>query len=337
MRVRNTWFLGLAGAGLAFGGAVAGELSEQSVALPQDVVYAATAFQGWMTRAAAIDPGFKDGPGVGKGLEVGASYEARQFEQGMIAYGAIAALRNDAFVAGVADAASSKGPEALSAQLIADPSAVTKIGGADEAARVVTAALDGVSTPLIAAGAQVKAASYSIQHEAWSTAKVADPQGRAAEMKTLSATPSKPADAAAAAMAAALVGSGQSISPPAAGYSDVQVRSLALAAEAVLGHASASERDRLAPLLTEDRSVECLKAAKLDLFNCVAGAAAEYGDVYCLAQNAMTDTAQCVADAAHSRPLPATPAPQLAAQAPRPSPPPVLQLASGRTLRIDGN
>jgi hypothetical protein len=347
MRIGKALAIGLAGAGVACSGAIASELAAQSFALPRDVVSAAAAFQGYMSRAAAIDTGFKNEAAVSNGLHTGAAYEPRQFEEGMIAYGAVAALRDDAFVTGVTQAGGARGSDALAAQLIANPASVTQLAGADEAARMVAAALEAKSAALEAAGVQAKSASYSIQHHAWSKVMVPDPQQRLAEVKSLSAAPAQPGDDETGAMVAAVAGSSSPAATAPAAYTDVQVRSLALAAEAVLGHASASERDKLSPLLSESRGAECLHMAKLNLYQCMAVAGPHYEDVFCLAQHAMADTAECVADAAHGRAAPGTASPTFvtAQAAPRPAPqaapqaasqPGTLQLASGRTLRVDG-
>src|SRR5690242_13375408 len=91
----------LVGACMAVGVAVAEEPQEQAFSLPQEVVSAATAFEHYMTSAARIDAGFADGEAVARGLKTAASYEPSQMEEGMIAYGAIVALQDDRFVAGV--------------------------------------------------------------------------------------------------------------------------------------------------------------------------------------------------------------------------------------------
>ena len=91
----------LAGACLVVGGAVAGEFDDDAFALPQEVVSAATVFQAYMAGAAHIDGGFSNGDGVEHGLKTAAAYQPAQLEEGMIAYGAIAALQDDRFVDGV--------------------------------------------------------------------------------------------------------------------------------------------------------------------------------------------------------------------------------------------
>jgi hypothetical protein len=80
----------------------------------------------------------------------------------------------------------------------------------------------------------------------------------------------------------------------------IEARALALAAESVLGRAHGADRDRLTPLFSEGDSAECLRIAKLNLYQCMAVAGPQYEDIYCMGQHAMSDTAKCVAGAAHA-------------------------------------
>ena len=83
-------------------------------------------------------------------------------------------------------------------------------------------------------------------------------------------------------------------------YTAIEARSLALAAESILGHARGADRDRLTPLLTETDSAFWLKMAKLNLYQCMAVAGPQYEDMFCLGQHALYDTGQCVDHAAHA-------------------------------------
>jgi hypothetical protein len=103
-------------------------------------------------------------------------------------------------------------------------------------------------------------------------------------------------------MLAAIIGA----EPGAAGQTDthlditaIEARALALAAESVLGRARSADRDWLSPLVSEPDSAECLRMAKLDLYQCMAVAGPQYEDIYCMGHHALKETAQCVAGAAH--------------------------------------
>ena len=76
------------------------------------------------------------------------------------------------------------------------------------------------------------------------------------------------------------------------------LRQSALAALAILDGAGGGEDGRLTPVISETISADCLRLAKLNLFQCLSVAGPEYEDVYCLGQHAVLDTGQCVAGAA---------------------------------------
>jgi hypothetical protein len=114
-----------------------------------------------------------------------------------------------------------------------------------------------------------------------------------------------------------------------AGYTAIEARALALAAESVLGRAHSAERDRLTPLFSEADSAECLRMAKLNLYQCMAVAGPQYEDVFCMGQHALTDTARCVAVAAHGSGA------QMASLGPKPATAAYAPLGAHRSLQID--
>jgi hypothetical protein len=302
MNVRKVTAGALAGASLVVGAAIADE--DAGFAMPREAVSAATVFEGYMESAAAIQSGFASDDAVTAGLRAGVSYEPAQLEEGMIAYGAIAALQDDGFVTGV-DQAGGRGVEArraLAERLVEDPSEATRIDGASGALLRIERALAARAAPLMDAGQGVKAAAYSVQHQAWSKIMVSDPQSRLAEVKSLSAQRAQPSESDNQHMMTGLVGPAPSASDAApATYSAVEAHALALAAESVLGYAHGSDRDRLAPLLTETSSAQCLRMAKLNLYQCMAVAGPQYEDIYCLGEHALLDTGRCVDMAVHGR------------------------------------
>jgi len=70
----------------------------------------------------------------------------------------------------------------------------------------------------------------------------------------------------------------------------VAVRGLALAALAVVGRAGEDSADSLEPLLADGAGFSCLHMAKLNLFQCMAVAAA-VRNLFCAGQHAIIDTA----------------------------------------------
>jgi hypothetical protein len=84
----------------------------------------------------------------------------------------------------------------------------------------------------------------------------------------------------------------------AAAPTPVVTRGLALAALAVLGAAGEDQTEQLTPLLSEATSAQCLKMAKLNLYQCLSVAGPQYEGMFCLGRHAMMETGQCVVAAA---------------------------------------
>jgi hypothetical protein len=158
-----------------------------------------------------------------------------------------------------------------------------------------TVALARQGDGLASNGKQVKQAAYTVQHQAWSKTNVADPAGRLARVKRISAAGYRPAAGDDAQLRAAVADTGRR----GGSSSPVVARGVALAALSVLG-----EEGRGRALMSEPRSSSCLRIAKLNLYQCLASAGPQYEDIFCLGQHAMIDPGQCVAEAAR------TPAPR---------------------------
>src|SRR3954463_3204952 len=86
---------------LATAGLSAAQDSQPDVRMARDLVAAASAFETYTRTASAIDAGFSGPRDVAGAVQVAAAHDPRQIEAGMIAYAAMAALQDPAFVAGV--------------------------------------------------------------------------------------------------------------------------------------------------------------------------------------------------------------------------------------------
>src|SRR4051812_23106553 len=144
------------------------ERSAPGVSLARDVVAAASAFETYTRGAGTISAAFENGGGVAEAPAKGAAYHPEQLEAGMVAYGAIAALQEEAFVAGVRQAARETPPEVLIERLEANPESVVEIDGVAAAAGRAQAALLKRGAPLGVTGRSVKQAAYDAQHQDWS-------------------------------------------------------------------------------------------------------------------------------------------------------------------------
>jgi hypothetical protein len=301
------------------------ERSAPGVSLARDVVAAASAFETYTRDAGTISAGFSSGGTVADALVKGAAYQPEQLDAGMVAYGAIAALQETAFIDGVRQAARETPPEVLIARLEDNPESVVEIDGVAAAASRAQAALLKRGAPLGVTGKAVKQSAYDIQRQDWSKGPIADSAGRLAKIKAMSAAFFTPGDEDAgrliqAATAPREVGGPSSFNggggEGGAAFTPVTVRAAALAALAVLGAAGDDDVAKLDKVLHEKKSGFCMKMAKLNLYQCLAVAGPHYEDVFCLGQHALIDTAQCVNDAAGAAVIP-TSAP---APAPRPIP-----------------
>jgi hypothetical protein len=241
----------------------------------------ASAFEAYTRRAAAIDASFS-GPGeITQGLIAGAGYEPRQLESGMIAYAALAAMQEPGFVAGVRKA----GGRDLARRLSTDPDAALDLPGGAAAAGRANAALARRGEALAEAGGRVRKAAYSVQHQVWSRARLTNGPQRLAAVKAAAGYRAEAADR--ARLSAAVAEGGRR-----GGTSPVVSRAVAVAALTVLGQDGAAR-----PLLSEPRSSDCLRRAKLNFHQCLAAAGTHYEDVYCLGLHAMADPGQCVIEA----------------------------------------
>lgn len=278
--------------------------------LPTEVMAAASTFSAYMDQAAGVSSRFSGGESVAQALKTGASYEPSQFQEGMIGFGAMAALQDGRFVRGIEAAASQAGDrQALAQRIAADPGVVLQFDGAAEAAGQVQVALHARGASVFGTGGQVKQAAYAIQHRAWSTVTVPDGAARLSELKALSSSRRTPSDSDNARLIQTVAGPAQPVGD-AVRVTAVVMRALALAAEADLGAARDGDLPRLQPLLAERSTTDCLRIAKLNLYQCMAVAGPQYEDVFCLGQHELMDTGQCVTRAvgepALASPVPAS-------------------------------
>lgn len=249
----------------------------------------ASAFESFMRNAQAIDGSFAGPAEVTEALRVGAGYEPKQLEAGMVAYAAVAALQEPKFVAGVRKAAQDKtAGRGLAARLAARPDLAAGLPGADAGAARASAALYRQGEALAASGRRVKKASYDIQRQSWAKVFVPDARGRLTRVKQISNAGYRPASGDQSRLYSAVSAGGRK-SP--AG-SPVVNRGLAVAALTVLG-----EEGRARTLMAEPRTGMCVRVAKLNYYQCLASAGPYYEDIYCLAQHAMLEPAGCATDA----------------------------------------
>jgi hypothetical protein len=233
----------------------------------------AAAFSTYMDRAGGIRADYIDGPGVANALRIGEASEPGQLQQGMIAYAALVALKDQSFVDQVrVYAANPQSRELITARLISDPNYVGAIPHVDSAAGLVVANLAAQGLRVNAAGVAVKQSAYDVQHQSWSKSPVANREARLQEAKTLSATPLVITEADRSRVVSIPMSATGQTAPIAGPYTPSVARALTLAALAVLGKAGDDNADQVAPVLLNTQDAFCLNMSKLNLYQCLATA-----------------------------------------------------------------
>lgn len=266
------------------------------ITLPRGVVEAASVYQAYQRNASAIHAAFHDGEAINRAMNVGEAYQPQQMDEGLVAYTAMIALADAAFVRGVR--ATVRGPEEAAREadaLLAEPADITAIPGAIEAAAMAGAVLREEGGQLLAAGRAVKQSAYDVQHEDWSKRPAPDQAGRLARAKLVSASAAIPTpDDVSHLLHAAVAFQGRRVSGyDGAALSPAIERGLTLAALAVLGQAD--DEHRLEGLWADRGAAGCMRMAKLNLYQCLAVAGPHYENIFCLGQHALMDTGQCIA------------------------------------------
>lgn len=264
------------------------------ISLAPRIIDQAGAYRNFIDRTSAISPAFVDGSMVSKAVEAGSAIESGQIMQGVMAYGAIVALEDPAFVAGVrAQAIGEAQRVQLAESLAANPYNVLGIRGSGEAASRVALVLAEDGQRLYDAGKAVKQSAYDVQKQAWSKVEVANRTARLANAKSLSSVffDSNLSEAELRADAAGRRPAGGPVEAP---YSQTVVRSLAVAAMAVLGQAGSLRNENVSAVMQDPNIGSCARMTKLNLNQCLAVSKPYYEDIFCLGQHIMMDSGRCV-------------------------------------------
>jgi hypothetical protein len=272
-----------------------------TVAIARRVMDAAAAFDAYVHRASAIAPDVHEGADVARAVLAGAAYEPQQFQEGAIAYAALAALQDARFVQGVSDLGQDPVVRReLVRRLLGSPETALQLPAAREAGALVVSVIGRLGDGVISTGAAMKQASYTVQQQVWSKAPIDGPEALLASVKTQSATKVVLAPADAPALITNVIAAGKIAPTPqarTAAPTATVARGLALAALAVLGAAGDESADQLTPVLSEATNAQCLKMAKLDLNQCLAVAGPHYEGMFCLGRHGLMETGQCVVSA----------------------------------------
>jgi hypothetical protein len=290
------------------------------VGLPDRMLRDAAAYDSYIRTASATSPAFADATAVSSALKQVGAYSPKTLVRGAVAYGAIAALEDAAFVASVREAGNT--PEhrrEMVGYIIANPAYVALFTDAGAAGGLVREAIGPASLQLYATGRVVKQSAYDIQKQAWSKAQVADLQGRlsgaeAQAQGEMTPDPDRLSAARQSVAGVAPIPLPNAPLPNTSGNTPLVSHALQLAAIAALGEATDAAYDQLASLAVDDDTQACLAAAKRNFHQCLAVAKPNYEDIFCMGQHGLRDTGTCMARAAGfetpPEPLPPAPAPK---------------------------
>ncbi len=290
------------------------------VGMPDQMIEDAAAYEGVMLRVAATSPEFSSPETVATALRNGAAYDPKVLLRGAVAYAAVAALKDQDFVASLRAAGNTPEHRAQMVRYIElNPVYVYQFKGAQIAAGYIKSALGSAALSLLATGKSIHKAAYDVQRQSWSNATIADRPGRLSAVEAASAGGIAPAPEETAIVRRAateiepLPITGAPLAPP---YTPMIDRALQVAAIAALGEASPTVYLNLTSLIEDGLTEECLARAKRDLFQCLAVAKPNYEDIFCMGQHEMEDPAVCLAQSvAVDVPLPPpAPAPASAAK-----------------------
>ncbi len=264
------------------------------ITLGSRLIEQASAYRTYMDSASAITPNFSDGASVEVAVQRGAKYETNQLLQGAMAYGALVALQTPEFVDGIrSQAASPEQARELADRLTTNPYAVLGLTGAQGASLRVTKALNDDGQTLYNAGLAVKQSAYDLQKQSWSKDLIAHRETRLELAKSLSATPIKGNLGQGDLLAHAALRSTPDLTAPSPNSAPT-VRSMTLAALAVLGRAGDDNDETVSAIMADPNVASCLRMSKLNLNQCLAVAGPNYEDIFCLGQHIMMDSGRCV-------------------------------------------
>lgn len=257
-------------------------------------------------------------------LALAARHDPARLSQGWIAYGAMTATQSPAFVAGVRSRVRAASRAAVLRQLRRDLTyARRRPPGSNEAIQLVLQSAAADSARMTAAGHRYEGIATSLDQGVWPAPATGDRGARhdrlragAAERRTLapelarqvyvgplSAMPLTNADAFGGRRFWDAAAHRASPQPPAFTWAVAQQatmdRMLTLAA-LIIVEADTAERTRVAAVLDDTPSRECLEMQQLTFRQCASVAHDPNEDAYCLARHGLTGPAACFANVART-------------------------------------
>ncbi len=276
------------------------------IGLSDRIIGLAAGYVSHTDRVRSLSSGFQNAEEVARDLRQASAYKVSDLEAGAIAYGAVIAVQDPAFITAIG--AYARDPDrrrTLAELLYGNPATINALAGTRHAADQVVAALDSQGRAIFANGLAIKQSAYGIQHQAWSKTMVSGRPQRLADIKALGEQGLVPDRQTADLIQRVSSGpSRERLGPqdapdrPGQVNTSLVTRTLAVAALAVLGDVRNDHDDQALGLMQDGSTHRCLTMAKLNLYQCLAVAGPQYEDVFCMGQHAVKDTGQCLIEAA---------------------------------------
>ncbi|MGQ0533158.1 MAG: hypothetical protein ACT4OF_10790 [Caulobacteraceae bacterium] len=294
----------------------------------QTAVTAYAAYQSDVSELRATN--VRDANALEAALDRVARHNRDELARGWITYGANTAAQSPAFMQGVRDAAAYYGRDAVIWAVSVDPSYARGLRGGQEATRMLLDSARADSARIIAVADRYQEMAYSLQRQRWANAVAPGQPARVQRVRALGRQGS-PDNAVPAEVGPRLAVTPLSLSPSSdpsvyggrrfwdalrGGDQVVEVgstpvgqwrvhaprasaldRMAAVAALQALD-ATTSHQSAVSQLINDQRSLDCLEMAQLQLYQCMSAARFRYENAFCLGQHGLRDIGLCIGNVA---------------------------------------
>jgi hypothetical protein len=296
-----------------------------------DLQTAVTAYAAYQSDVSELRAStMRDANALETALDRVARHNRHEFTRGWIAYGSNIAAQSPAFVQGVRDAAAYYGRDAVIWAVTVDPSYARGLRGGQEATRLMLESANADSARIIAVADRYQEMAYTLQRQRWANAVAPGQAARVQRVRALGREGS-PDNAVPAEIAPRLAVTPLTLSPSSdpsvyggrrfwdavrgGGDQVVEVSSTPVSYRANPSRAEALDRmsavaalqaldaigdhqSAVSQLINDQRSIDCLEMAQLQLYQCMSAARFRYENAFCLGQHGLRDIGLCIGNVA---------------------------------------
>jgi hypothetical protein len=328
MRSLAVWTTTAAVALLGVANAQTAAPAEAGAAGNGDLQTAVTAYAAYQSDVSELRTyNIRDANALDAAIDRVSRHNRDELTRGWIAYGGNIAAQSPAFVQGVRDAAAYYGRDAVIWAVTVDPSYARGLRGGQEATAMLLSSANADSARIISVADRYQELAYSLQRQRWANAVAPGQAARIQRARSLGREGS-PDDAVPSDVAPRLAVTPLSLSPSSdpsvyggrrfwdavrGGDQVVEVstapttaawrvnasrgealdRMSAVAALQAL-EATTSHRSAINTMINDQRSVDCLEMAQLQLYQCMSAARFRYENAFCLGQHGLRDIGLCI-------------------------------------------